>query len=413
MKAAGDHETIWLTNCTIVDGNSTPGREGMTIRITDGRISAVIDSHDWTASAEPGRVVNLEGNFVVPAFWDVHCHPGTNGPQDLRSDPGPRQQRIRKNLQRCRTHGVTGVRALGEAVFADVTVRDELAEGSPASFGMYVAGPALKPPGGHGSTSLGDQMPAGSLSDAWGSLECVGPEGFGRTARQLIRDQDLDWVKVFVSGGIAGDQESHTDTHMTRDEIAAVCREAHHHGVRVAAHAGNPEAIEMAVLAGVDSIEHGYEMTTANADLLAAHGVWYVPTLSITHNRERMRTMAWSAETIAKATALAPTHRESIRLAKAAGVQLACGSDMRPLGRAGIEEAVLLVEECLSPDEVLRIATVDSARLCRASSDHGTVELGKWANFIVTESDPLLDFCAVLEPRAVLHRGRPVDGGFP
>lgn len=398
-------ERVLLSGCTIVDATAPQARADQSILVVDGRVAAVEDA-GTLVDADVSRVVELDGRYVVPAIWDVHCHPGTAGLTDLAADRDGRMRRVMENLERCAFHGVTGIRAVGEALLSDVAVRDELAAQGETSLTVLVAGPALKPPGGHGTVPVEPGQPRPTLADPWGSLECTGAEGFRDACRELVQDHRVDWVKIFVSGGIAGSGEAHTDTHMSQAEVAAVCEEAHAAGIRVAAHAGNPEAIDLAVRGGVDSIEHGYHMTAENAALLAQRGVWYVPTLSITHNVGRMRTMGWSPTTIAKAQSMARTHRTSLEAARDAGVRIASGSDMRPLGRAGVEEAVLLARECFTPWQALRIATAESAEMCGAGRDHGTVEVGKWASFIVTEANPFDGLEALLRPIATVWQGR-------
>ena len=161
---------------------------------------------------------------------------------------------------------------------------------------------------------------------------------------------------------------------------------------------------------GVDSIEHGYLLSEGNAAQMARHGVWLVPTLSITHNVRRMRMMSWSTGMIEKAQKLAPTHRRSVERARDAGVRLAAGSDMRPVGPPGVEELVLLSKVCLSPWEALKVGTIESATLCGLASGYGTLDVGKWANCIVIEDNPLEGLSPLLNPYAVLDGGVRVSG---
>lgn len=112
---------------------------------------------------------------------------------------------------------------------------------------------------------------------------------------------------------------------------------------------------------------------------------------------------------IAKAKRLAPTHRASVKCALEAGVRLAAGSDMRPVGRPGVEEIVLLSTTCMSPWEALRVGTIESAALCGLADEYGSIEVGKWANCIVMDRNPLDRPEALLQPHAVLDGGTVVS----
>lgn len=398
---------LYIRNCTTVDATSRVGQPRRSISIIDGRI-ADIHAADTVPPQPSQRLIEGAGHYVVPALWDVHCHPGTAGPRDLTADRDARLSRILHNLRRSVAHGVCGARMLGEAMHADVHARDQLISATDVGLSVSAAGPALKPTGGHGYVTRPTDAEMPLLVDQWGSIEADDPHDLREHVKILIGEHGVDWIKIFVSGGIAGEAETHSDTHMSPAQVEAVCLEAGKHRVPVAAHAGNPSAVEMAVRGGVTSIEHGYEMTPANVADLAAHGTWYVPTISITHNVDRMRLMGWSEQTIAKAEEMRPVHRRSLDLARAAGVKIANGSDMRPTGAASVEE-VLMLRDCGYPAwEALRIATEASAALCGAGDHAGTVEVGKHADLLILNANPLVDLNVLTSPTAVINRGRQV-----
>jgi imidazolonepropionase-like amidohydrolase len=296
---------------------------------------------------------------------------------------------------------MAGVRILGEALGADVHVRDEL-DGRPGQPLVKVAGRPLKVPGGHGHDPV--YSPTG-LADPWGGIECVDEEQITQEVRRLCRDLRVDWIKLFVSGGISGAQETYRDTQMDLELIRAACLEADRWNVPVAAHAGNPEAVARSLAGGVASIEHGYELSDENVEHMAATGVWLVPTLSITHNTVRMRSAGWPSAMVEKARALQAMHADSFRRARAAGVRIACGSDMRPFGPASVEELLLLSELGLGFTEALAAGTLGSAHLCAADDAAGSIEVGKRADLLLLDSDPRDHIDVLRSPWHVLVSG--------
>lgn len=396
-----------IRNVHVVD--AARGRVGapQDLVIRDGVIAAPDDA---PAARPQGRVIDARGAFAIPALWDAHSHPGTGGPRDLRADANARITRIEGSLRDAAAAGVIGVRILGEALAADVYVRDRSRAGTgAASQQVLVAGPALKPVGGHGAVTIDPRMPRGStLTDQWGSLEAHDEASLVRAVDLLVTDLRVDWVKIFVSGGIAGEDEAHADTHMTEEQIRIVCEAAGGHGVPVAAHAGNPDAITRAVRGGVRSIEHGYELSAGNAAEMAQNGVWYVPTISITHNESRMRRMGWSDPTIEKARRMQGLHRRSLEHARAHGVRIASGSDMRPLAEAALEEVLMLERVGFSAAQALELATSAAAEMCGAGGHSGSLEPGKRADVVLLGRNPLEHLDTILSPTRVIHAGRPV-----
>lgn len=398
-----------IKNVHVVDVEAAKIFDLQDISVCGGVIDDLVPAGQGARSGG-GTVVDARGGFAIPAIWDVHTHPGTAGPRDFLADAPGRISRIETSLQDAMKAGICGVRILGEALAADVYVREGIArtDVGPTQF-VQVAGPALKPLGGHGAITIDPAMPNGSfLNDQWGSFEAHDEQSLIRAVELLVKHYRVDWVKIFVSGGIAGENETYVDTHMSEEQIRIVCHAAAEYGVPVAAHAGNPEAIDRAIRGGVHSIEHGYELSSENADRMAEKGVWYVPTISITHNERRMARMGWSVSTVGKAKEMQSLHRKSVENARASGVQIASGSDMRPLAQAGLEEVLMLREVGISASEALRFATAAAARLCGAEKVSGRLDIGKRADISVVAKDPLERIETILQPVSVINSGNPL-----
>lgn len=395
-----------LDNCRVLDveRGTTTGPHAVEIR--DGLIRAVTSAGGLEPRSGQERL-NLQGRVVMPGLWDVHCHPGMHAQAMHRPDE-PREVRlanVEESLRGALRSGVTGVRITGEAFYTDLELRGR------ADLPRIVAsGPAIKAPRGHGWRR--DWPYDSTLRDPFGSTEVA-------DLRELVAAVDArahagcDWVKLFVTGGIAGDEETPDDLQFDAELLDAACERAHGHGLRVAAHLGNPRATGLALDAGVDSVEHGYALDAATVERMAEAGTFYVPTLGVTHAIDRMREMGWPEVMIDRARRVQPVHRRSFEFALAAGVKIASGSDMRPLAVASTLEVLLLARAGLSTAGALRAATLDAARLCGLGSEVGSVAPGRAADLLIVDDDPTERLEVIKAPHLVLREGVVVGGhGF-
>ena len=185
------------------------------------------------------------------------------------------------------------------------------------------------------------------------------------------------------------------------------------------AHATNPDTVKAAVRHGAHSVEHGYIMDEECIDLLAKNRVWYVPTLAITHLTADQAANDWERrwveqrnmphEHCCRAEAASEVHRRWFRRALEAGVRMALGSDIRPLKESALLEMGLWVKNGASPWQALVAATRNAAELCGVGAELGTIEVGKRADLIVVEADPLQDIHNLRRLLLVLKDGRVVS----
>jgi imidazolonepropionase-like amidohydrolase len=208
---------------------------------------------------------------------------------------------------------------------------------------------------------------------------------------------------MMTTGQVAGAPQ------LTRDEMAAAVEVAHAAGLPVGAHAEGDEGARNAVLAGVDSIEHGHGMTRETVQLMADRGVALVPTIQSDRAIVDASPDAGIPDFVVEACVrLAPTLERSLALAIECGVTIVAGNDGgAPLVHPGdvVSELELLVARGLSAQGALAAATVNAATLFRLA-DVGMVEPGYSADLLVTGGDPLRDVAALRDPQLVIARGR-------
>lgn len=406
--------TLYLKNCQLIDcvGDDLHAVAADVV-VEDGTIASVEQA--GTAAPADATVLDLGGSYLLPGLWDIHCHPGGMIPDPTRvsyfETPADRTLRAVRNTTAALRAGVTALRAVGEANYIDVALRETYANRQPAGlwkkgyddkrlYGprLYCAGPGLRITGGHGAN--------GRIAPMYTSppAEVDGPEEIRKATRYAIK-MGVDWIKLCITGGIAGIRESMYEVQMSYEDIKAACDAAHNKGLKVCAHTGCSEAAIVGVKAGLDCIEHGYELNEEATELMAERGVYYCPTLSVTHDEDYMRHWEWPEHSITRALQGADLHRKAFENALKAGVTIVNGADLNPIADTAIPEIEWVVDAGLSPAQALLASTRRAAELCDAADSLGTVEAGKIADLIVVDENPLENISALRDVRLVMKEG--------
>ena len=394
-------ERIVLTNATLFDALRPGLVSGASVTIEGARIVEVLDGR--RSPATPGaRVIDLRGAYLLPGLWDAHVH--LEWPRLPQAGVAELTTQYLANAQRALLDsGVTGMRMAGAPHFIDVALKR-------AFDGDQHVGPRLFTCGWFLTTTAGHALGTGF------ALPCDGAEGFVRTIREHIQ-AGVDHIKLNLTGGIMGPVwDRHTDTFFTPDEIKAAFAICHQRGFKVMAHAASPAAVKTALRLGAHSVEHGYVMDEECLALFRDRDAWYVPTLGITHLTPAQATTRWEKQWVAqraltgdlikRAEDAVDEHRAWFRRALAAGVKMACGSDVRPVREGAILELGLWVKSGATPEQALRAATRHAAEVSGVGDQLGTVEVGKLADLIVVRDNPLEDIDNVRSLQLVFKDGR-------
>lgn len=366
-----------------------------TLLVGDGRVAGI---HDTLADAQraadgTAEVIDISGRTVLPGLFDCHVHLFLSGGLDAMVN---RDADLAGAAERATAHlraGVTTVRDLGGPTPQIFRLRDEIAAGERTGPRVVAAGPIVTVPDGHG----------------WFLGEIVRDEReLGQAIRRLA-GLGVDCVKIAVSGGVSTPTSDLFAVQFTESRLRAGVAVAHELGLRVAAHASNPEAIRIAATAGVDSVEHAVILDDAALDALAHGTTVVVPTLTATNKPPEFlddeRIPAFIRE---KARITVPAHRVSIREAVAAGVPMAGGTDAGttdvPHGQAATEAAQLVA--CgLSTTDAIAAVTRNSAALLGLGDRLGTLAPGMIADAVVVDGDPTTDIDRLRDVRLVLRDG--------
>jgi imidazolonepropionase-like amidohydrolase len=340
-------------------------------------------------------VIDGRGLTALPGLIDCHthlCFDGDPARFNGTNPPGPVQGILAAGaLRRHLDAGVTTVRDCGSPDGAAIHVGQAVLDGLLPGPTVLAAGRVLTMTGGHGHQV---------------GVEVDGVDAATRATRRELTN-GAHFIKVMSTGGIVTKGVTPEQAALTVEEMAAIVRAAHDAGKRVTAHATGLAGAKSAMLAGVDSLEHGYQLDEEAVALAVERGVHVVPTLvvpeSLARNVERVP--PWMAEKIPPQRA---RQVASIRLALAAGVVLATGTDGgTPYNEHGglPREIELLVEIGMTPAEALTAATLTAATTVGMESTIGSITPGKRADLVLVAGDPLADVTAVRAVRHVFARG--------
>ena len=384
--------TIAIQCGTLIDGTGADPVRGAVVVVEGDSIAAVNVDGSIPRGAD---VLDASGMTVMPGMIDCHVHLTSNPPKTM-------EQRLStpfslaiaealKNAQTSLDHGFTTLRDAGGTPRGVKLAIDNGLFPGPR---LRVAVTALSQTGGHGDSTManGSTLRVSNVEVPFNLVD--GPESARKTTREVLR-AGADQIKIMTSGGVLSPSDEPSSTGMTPDEIAAVVYEAHAAHKTVMSHAQATQGILNAVLAGVESIEHGIYLDERVVDEMLARGTFLVATLIAPvsvlklaeENPGSMPT--WG---VRKSKEVIEVHKESFRYAVERGVRIAMGTDTG-VGVHGTNagELALMVECGMTPLQAIVATTKTAAECARLEKLTGTLEPGKRADIVAVKGDPLAD----------------------
>jgi imidazolonepropionase-like amidohydrolase len=396
---------------TLIDGSGAAPVRNAVILVQGDRITAVGANVQVPAGA---TVIDLSSATVLPGFIDAHVHLASHTIGDgdwqhagLTEMPSQLALLGAAHAQQTLEAGFTTVRVVGTGSFSDIALRNAINAGWIPGPRILGAGVSFGIRGGHCDGTNGLQPWALGREAGVESGVADGVEEVRNAVRYAVK-YGADVIKICATGGVLSLTDSVGVQQYTEEEMRAIVETASQLDRRVAAHAHGTAGIKAAARAGVASIEHGSILDAEAVTLMKQRGTWLVPTLLAGFTVESLATAGRLPPPIAaKALAIAPRMHNSFKLAVDGGVKIALGTDAGVMRHGtNAREFALMVRYGMTPMQAIVAGTSGGATLLGLERDIGTITVGKRADIVAVQGNPL-DSIQVLQSVAfVMKDGR-------
>jgi imidazolonepropionase-like amidohydrolase len=417
---AADVEPRWvvLQAGHLLDHPGKPARGAATLLIRDGAIVTVRDglltAADFPEADRDAVVIDQRERYVLPGLIDTHVHLTSDragveamlaGMTDTVADVA---YEAAVNARKTLAAGFTTVRNLGDDEGVTLALRDAIAAGKVPGPRIIDAGRSISATAGHMDGTLGFRDELHDALDSHGNL-CDGADACRRAVRLQI-GRGADVIKIATTGGVNSRIGAGLGAQLFEDEATALVETAHLYGKKIAVHAHGADGIKLALRAGADSIEHGTLMDDEIIAMMAKSGTYYVPTLSTVNGyieRLQKNPDAYTPDVRAKIEWRIGITGKALQRAFPRGVKIAFGTDAGvSLHGRNADEFELMVKYGMSPSDAIVAATVNAADLLGVSALVGSIDVGKRADLIAVDGDPLADITTLKRVRFVMKDGR-------
>ncbi|MBN1314093.1 MAG: amidohydrolase family protein [Anaerolineales bacterium] len=376
--------------------------------IIEGAIIKSVSAKSQVRIPENSRLIDVSGKTVLPGFIDMHVHLAEN--LDLASMMESQVLWGLKAFEGARCSlmaGVTTVRDVGGPNYVPVYLRDAINSGIVEGPRIITCGASLSSSG-----NISDRFAPGVKLPAGEDFIVDGIEDLKKAVRRRHK-MKVDWIKFYATGGINHPYgQDYSD-----QEMQVIINEAHSRKIPVCVHASMAKGTLAAVRAGVDTVEHGYQMTEEIAREMVARGTYLVATLftplgnmEYWANRGDNLTVVEQEQKeneLARANTTLAARLENQGLARELGVKLLFGTDIgynRNRHGRNLAQLEVMVQLGMSRMDIILSATKHAAEALGLGDKLGVVEEQKLADIVVVDGDPLenLDVLAAPENLALV-----------
>ena len=382
-------ETIYLLKPShVFDGESAQLHDNWVVLVHGNKIEGAGPASDVRAPAD-AKVIELHGMTLMPGLIDAHSHILLHPYSETVWNDQVAHEALSLRVARATNHlrstlmaGFTSLRDLGTegAGYADVGLKQAVNQGIVPGPRLFVATRAIVATGSYGPKGYAPEW-----NVPQGAEEADGIDGLSRVVREQI-GKGADWVKLYADYRWGAGGGAHAT--FTLDELKLAVEIAKSAGIPVAAHSTSTEGARRAILAGVETIEHGDGLTPELLRLMKERGTALCPTLSVA-----------SAATM-------ENKKRVFKEAQDAGVTIASGSDVGVFAHGdNAREIEAMVAWGMPIVDALKSATSIDARVLHMEDKLGRVQTGLFADLIAVEGDPTRDVSVLRHVQFVMKDG--------
>lgn len=380
---------LYIHAQTLIDGISDAPKKDQLIIIEDDKIIQIEEYHEINEDV-------IHANVVTPGFFNCHVH--ILYPVGFKFDTQfslmEKAFYAQKHCKEYLESGVTFIRVVGTEENYDLQIKEAIENHVIEGPHMYCAGKVICMTGGHGWQE---------------GIEADGKDACLKAVRTQLRS-GVDLIKIMATGGVMTKGVEPGNAQFTVDEMKVMIEEAHKAGRKTATHAQGLQGIKNALYAGIDSIEHGCFLDDECLERMKEQNTFLVPTLCAPQciiDKGVENGVAKYA--VDKTLKVKDAHVESVKKAYEKGIPIALGTDAgTPFNYHNntAYEMELLARLDIPNMDILKIATINSARCVGVEKDYGSIEVGKQADLVCLEENPLDDISNVRKIDNVIQSGK-------